>query len=77
MPDPLFVAVSLDVEEEGLFGGQYACRCPSIRNTAFLYRLRSLTERGVRPTLMSPIWRAAAFALGAGTALMGDKAATE
>jgi ubiquinone biosynthesis monooxygenase Coq7 len=34
-----------------------------------------LTERGVRPTLMSPIWRAAAFALGAGTALMGDKAA--
>ena len=51
MPDPLFVAVSLDVEEEGLFGGQYACRRPSIRNTAFLYRLRSLTERGVRPTL--------------------------
>lgn len=34
-----------------------------------------LTERGVRPTLMSPVWRAAAFALGAGTALMGDKAA--
>jgi ubiquinone biosynthesis monooxygenase Coq7 len=34
-----------------------------------------LSERGVRPTLMSPIWRAAAFALGAGTALLGDKAA--
>lgn len=34
-----------------------------------------LTERGVRPTLMSPLWRAAAFALGAGTALLGDKAA--
>lgn len=34
-----------------------------------------LSERGVRPTLMSPVWRAAAFALGAGTALMGDKAA--
>lgn len=34
-----------------------------------------LTERGVRPTLMSPVWRAAAFALGAGTALLGDKAA--
>lgn len=34
-----------------------------------------LTEHGVRPTLMSPLWRAAAFALGAGTALLGDKAA--
>ncbi|MCI3131248.1 demethoxyubiquinone hydroxylase family protein [Phenylobacterium aquaticum] len=34
-----------------------------------------LTEHGVRPTAMTPIWRAAAFALGAGTALLGDKAA--
>ena len=51
MPDPLFVAVSLDVEEEGLFGGRYACHSPSVRNTASLHRLRSLTERGVRPTL--------------------------
>ncbi len=34
-----------------------------------------LNERGVRPTLMSPVWRAAGFALGAGTALLGEKAA--
>ena len=34
-----------------------------------------LTRRRVRPTLMAPLWRAAAFALGAGTALMGEKAA--
>jgi len=34
-----------------------------------------LNERGVRPTLMTPLWRMAGFALGAGTALMGDKAA--
>ena len=34
-----------------------------------------LTERRVRPTAMAPVWRIAAFALGAGTALMGDKAA--
>ena len=34
-----------------------------------------LTERRVRPTVMAPIWRLAGFALGAGTALMGDKAA--
>ena len=36
---------------------------------------RLLTERGVRPTLMAPLWRAAGFALGAGTALLGEKAA--
>ncbi len=34
-----------------------------------------LVERGVRPTLMTPLWRAAGFALGAGTALLGEKAA--
>jgi len=34
-----------------------------------------LSERGVRPSLLTPLWRAAAFALGAGTALIGDKAA--
>jgi 3-demethoxyubiquinol 3-hydroxylase len=36
---------------------------------------RLLTERRVRPTALTPVWRMAAFALGAGTALMGDKAA--
>jgi ubiquinone biosynthesis monooxygenase Coq7 len=34
-----------------------------------------LCERQVRPTAMAPVWRVAAFALGAGTALLGDKAA--
>ncbi|CAN5197760.1 demethoxyubiquinone hydroxylase family protein [soil metagenome] len=34
-----------------------------------------LTRRGVRPTVFAPLWRAAGFALGAGTALMGEKAA--
>jgi ubiquinone biosynthesis monooxygenase Coq7 len=34
-----------------------------------------LTERRVRPTALAPIWRLAGFALGAGTALLGDKAA--
>jgi ubiquinone biosynthesis monooxygenase Coq7 len=33
-----------------------------------------LTERGVRPSLLTPLWRAAGFALGAGTALLGEKA---
>ena len=34
-----------------------------------------LNEHKVRPTLLAPLWRAAGFALGAGTALLGDKAA--
>lgn len=36
---------------------------------------RIMNERHVRPTLLSPIWHVAGFALGAGTALMGEKAA--
>ncbi|MEE4212256.1 MAG: demethoxyubiquinone hydroxylase family protein [Parvularcula sp.] len=36
---------------------------------------RMLTERGVRPTLLAPFWNAAGFALGAGTALLGERAA--
>jgi len=34
-----------------------------------------LAERQVRPTLLAPLWRAAGFALGAGTALLSEKAA--
>jgi len=34
-----------------------------------------LAQRGVRPSLFTPLWRVAAFALGAGTALLGEKAA--
>lgn len=34
-----------------------------------------LTERRVRPTALAPVWRLAGFALGAGTALLGEKAA--
>ena len=36
---------------------------------------RLIAERRVRPTLMAPIWRVAAYGLGAATALMGEKAA--
>ncbi|WP_374572756.1 demethoxyubiquinone hydroxylase family protein [Phenylobacterium sp.] len=34
-----------------------------------------LNEHQVRPTALAPLWRLAAFTLGAGTALMGPKAA--
>ena len=36
---------------------------------------RLIAERRVRPTVLSPLWSMAGFALGAATALMGDKAA--
>jgi ubiquinone biosynthesis monooxygenase Coq7 len=36
---------------------------------------RLIAERRVRPTALSPLWSLAGFALGAATALMGDKAA--
>jgi ubiquinone biosynthesis monooxygenase Coq7 len=36
---------------------------------------RLLVERGARPTAHQPLWRVAGFALGAGTALLGPRAA--
>ena len=36
---------------------------------------RLLAQRRVRPTALSPLWHVAGFALGAATALMGEKAA--
>lgn len=47
----VFLSLSLDVEEEGLFGGVYDCLSPSISNTASLRRLGPFLERGVKPTL--------------------------
>ena len=34
-----------------------------------------LAEHGTRPSLLSPLWRTAGFALGAATALIGERAA--
>lgn len=36
---------------------------------------RLLPERRVRPTLLGPLWHAAGFALGAATAMLGERAA--
>jgi ubiquinone biosynthesis monooxygenase Coq7 len=36
---------------------------------------RLLPERRVRPTLLGPVWHVAGFALGAATALLGERAA--
>ncbi len=34
-----------------------------------------IVERGVRPTVLQPLWKVAGYALGAGTAALGPKAA--
>ena len=34
-----------------------------------------MRERRVRPTLLHPLWAAAGYAIGAGTALLGERAA--
>ncbi len=36
---------------------------------------RVMNERGVRPTAFAPVWHVAGYALGAATALLGEKAA--
>ena len=36
---------------------------------------RLMSERGVRPTALQPLWNVAGFALGAATALMSEQAA--
>ncbi|MBB4619323.1 demethoxyubiquinone hydroxylase family protein [Sphingomonas abaci] len=43
------------------------------RHRAFFDRM--IAERGVRPTLLQPIWKVAGFALGAATAALGPDAA--
>ena len=69
-----------------IYRGQQAVmgRAPAARHFAEMERQeaehlarfdRLLTERRVRPTALAPVWRLAGFALGAGTALMGEKAA--
>ena len=60
----------------GRRGGAAAIRHMAEQEQAHLETFdRLLVERGVRPTLLSPMWSVAGYALGAGTALMGEKAA--
>ncbi|MBD5607860.1 MAG: glycosyl transferase family 1 [Desulfovibrio sp.] len=48
--DKVYLAVSIDVEEEGLFSGVYE-RHPKIVNAPHLVRMFPLLDRGVKPTL--------------------------
>lgn len=49
--EKITVAVSLDVEEEGLFGGRYDCLNTPLLNLEHLHKLAPLIDLGVRPTL--------------------------
>ena len=48
---PIYVVVSIDVEEEGLFTGRYDTRISNVRNLEWMKELDPLLEKGVRPTL--------------------------
>ena len=56
-------------------------RAPAIRHMAEQEQRhlaafdRLVVERRVRPTVLSPLWHVAGFALGAATALIGERAA--
>jgi 3-demethoxyubiquinol 3-hydroxylase len=53
-----------------------AIRHMAAQEQAHLKRFDTLiNERHVRPTALEPVWRVAGFALGAATALLGEKAA--
>ena len=70
-----------------IYAGQLAVmgnRTPAARSIAHMAEQeqkhlsafdRMITERGVRPTLLQPIWNVAGFALGAVTAAIGPEAA--
>lgn len=70
-----------------IYAGQLAVlgdRSPAARSIARMARQEDehlarfdaiVTERGVRPTILQPLWDRAGFALGAVTALIGPKAA--
>lgn len=61
--------------------GRQAASAPTIRHMAAQEQKhldafdRLLPQRRVRPTLLSPLWHVGGFALGAATALLGEKAA--
>ncbi|WP_246163961.1 demethoxyubiquinone hydroxylase family protein [Roseospira marina] len=70
-----------------IYEGQMAVLGRRTANAAVLKHMRDqelvhletfnglIRKRRVRPTAMTPVWHVMGFALGAGTALMGEKAA--
>jgi 3-demethoxyubiquinol 3-hydroxylase len=71
-------AVRIYAGQMAVFGTRNSRGADAIRHMAkqedeHLARFSALiTERGVRPTVLQPLWQVAGFALGAATALMGE-----
>jgi 3-demethoxyubiquinol 3-hydroxylase len=76
-----FGAVRIYKGQMAVLGDRRSKSSDAIRHMAeqekvHLERFESLIEApGVRPTILKPIWNAAGFALGAATALLGEKSA--
>lgn len=74
-------AVRIYAGQMAVFGARQSKATAAIRHMAkqedvHLARFNDLiAERGVRPTVLQPIWHVAGFALGAATALMGERTA--
>jgi ubiquinone biosynthesis monooxygenase Coq7 len=70
-----------------IYEGQLAILSPNSENTAAIRHMAEqermhfdafdlmVKDRHVRPTALEPVWRLAGYALGAATALLGEKAA--
>jgi ubiquinone biosynthesis monooxygenase Coq7 len=74
-------AVRIYAGQTAVFGARKTKAADAIRHMAaqedvHLARFNDLiAARGVRPTLLQPVWHVAGFALGAATALMGERTA--
>ncbi|GAA0588473.1 demethoxyubiquinone hydroxylase family protein [Rhizomicrobium electricum] len=74
-------AVRIYAGQKAVFGARNSKAADAIRHMAaqedeHLARFDALiAERGVRPTVLQPVWHAAGFALGAATALLGEHTA--
>jgi 3-demethoxyubiquinol 3-hydroxylase len=74
-------AVRIYAGQMAVFGKRNSAAADAIRHMAkqedeHLARFDALiAERGVRPTLLQPLWHAAGYALGAATAMMGERTA--
>jgi ubiquinone biosynthesis monooxygenase Coq7 len=75
-----FGATRIYAGQLAVMGGRHAQARAIVRMAQQEERHRArfdamMTERGVRPTALAPLWNVAGFALGAATALIGPKAA--
>ena len=76
-----FGAVRIYAGQMAVFGTRNSKAADAIKHMAaqedvHLKRFENLlSERRVRPTALEPIWRVAGFALGAATAMLGERAA--